>query len=192
MSAHQFLCPISRNHMQINELPLTGCYLLQPRVFQDIRGRFVKSLVASQFKALGLRTDFVEQYHSTSKAGVIRGMHFQAPPHEHAKLVYCAAGAITDVMLDLRKHSPTFGQAFALHLSAQSGHALYIAAGVAHGFKATEEPALLIYNVTSEYAPEHDEGVRWDSFGFDWGLETPVISERDRNFPALADYTSRF
>lgn len=178
--------------MQINELPLPGCYLLQPQYFQDMRGRFVKSLVASQLKAHGLRTDFVEQYHSTSSAGVIRGMHFQTPPHEHAKLVYCAAGGVTDVMLDLRTRSPTFGRAFALPLTAASGHALYIAAGVAHGFMSTEEPALMVYNVTSEYAPEHDKGVRWDSFGFDWGLETPVISERDRSFPTFADFPSPF
>ena len=95
-------------------------------------------------------------------------------------------------MLDLRKRSPTFGRAFALPLTAASGHALYIAAGVAHGFMAIEEPALMVYNVTSEYAPEHDKGVRWDSFGLDWGLETPVISERDRNFPTFADFPSPF
>lgn len=178
--------------MQINELPLPGCFLLQPTVFQDIRGCFVKSLVSSHLKAHGLRTDFVEQYHSTSGAGVIRGMHFQTPPHEHAKLVYCASGAATDVMLDLRKRSPTFGQAFAVSLTAESGYALYIAAGVAHGFMSTEEPALMIYNVTSEYAPEHDKGVRWDSFDFDWGLKAPVISERDRNLPEFADFQSPF
>ena len=178
--------------MQIKVLPIKGCYLLEPRVFQDKRGYFVKSLVASQLNAYGLCTDFVEQYYSTSSAGVIRGMHFQTPPQEHAKLVYCAAGGVTDVLLDLRKLSPTFGHAFALPLTAATGHALYITAGVAHGFMSTEEPALMVYNVTSEYAPEHDKGVRWDSFGFDWRIETPVISERDQNFPTFADFESPF
>lgn len=178
--------------MQLTELPINGCFRLQPRVFQDARGRFVKPLVVSQLHAHGLRTDFVEQYHSTSAPGVVRGMHFQTPPHEHAKLVYCAAGAVTDVLLDLRKQSPTFGQAISLPLTAESGHAVYIAAGVAHGFVATQEPALMVYNVTSEYAPHHDSGVRWDSFGFNWGVPLPVMSERDRSFSALADFVSPF
>jgi dTDP-4-dehydrorhamnose 3,5-epimerase len=178
--------------MQLTELPINGCFRLQPRVFQDARGRFVKPLVVSQLQAHGLRTDFVEQYHSTSAPGVIRGMHFQTPPHEHAKLVYCAAGAVTDVLLDLRKSSPTFGQAISLPLTAESGHAVYIAAGVAHGFVATQEPALMVYNVTSEYAPHHDCGVRWDSFGFNWGVSLSVMSERDRSFAALADFVSPF
>jgi dTDP-4-dehydrorhamnose 3,5-epimerase len=119
-------------------------------------------------------------------------MHFQTPPHEHAKLVYCAAGAVTDVLLDLRRQSCTYGQAIALPLTAESGQALYIAAGIAHGFFALEAPALMVYNVTSEYAPSQDAGVRWDSFGFDWGVSAPVMSERDRSFPALADFVSPF
>ncbi|MGB4346454.1 MAG: dTDP-4-dehydrorhamnose 3,5-epimerase family protein [Burkholderiaceae bacterium] len=178
--------------MQLTELPLKGCFRLQPSVFEDARGRFVKPLVAAQLQAHSLRTDFVEQYHSTSALGVIRGLHFQTPPHEHAKLVYCAAGAVTDVLLDLRRQSPTYGQAISLPLTAESGLALYIAAGVAHGFVATAEPALMIYNVTSEYAPDHDAGVRWDSFGFNWGVPTPVMSERDCGFPTLADFVSPF
>ncbi len=176
----------------MTELQISGCYLLQPRVFRDERGRFVKPLVASQLQTHGLRTDFVEQYHSTSAPGVIRGMHFQTPPHEHAKLVYCAAGAVTDVLLDLRRQSATYGQAIALPLTAESGQALYITAGIAHGFVALEAPALMVYNVTSEYAPSHDAGVRWDSFGFNWGVLAPVMSERDCSFPALADFVSPF
>lgn len=178
--------------MQIEALPLGGCFLLQPRVFEDARGRFVKPLVSSVLQAQGLRTDFVEQYYSTSNAGVIRGMHFQLPPHDHAKLVYCAAGGVTDVLLDLRTQSPTYGQHVRLSLTAASGRAVYIAAGVAHGFVATESPALLVYNVTSEYAPQHDAGVRWDSFGFDWGITAPINSDRDRSFPALQDFSSPF
>lgn len=178
--------------MEFTELPFSGCFVLQPRIFSDTRGRFVKPLVASQLHAHGLRTDFVEQYHSTSGSGVIRGMHFQTPPHEHAKLVYCAFGAVTDVLLDLRRQSPTYGLAVSLPLTAESGDALYLAAGIAHGFVAIAEPALMIYNTTSEYAPWHDSGVRWDSFGFDWGIVSPVISERDRGFPALADFASPF
>ena len=178
--------------MLLTELSLSGCYLLQPRVFEDSRGSFVKPLVHSVLQANGLRSDFVEQYYSTSVPGVIRGMHFQVPPHHHAKLVYCAAGAVTDVLLDVRVGSQTYGQYVSLSLTSASGHALYIAAGIAHGFIATEAPALLIYNVTSEYAPNHDSGVRWDSFGYKWPVEKPVISERDRSFSELAVFQSPF
>lgn len=178
--------------MKLTEQTLNGCYLLQSHVFQDSRGSFVKPFVASALQAHGLRTDFVEQYFSTSKPGVIRGMHFQTPPHEHAKLVYCAAGAVKDVLLDLRKQSATYGKVISLPLAAELGQALYIPVGIAHGFIAIEAPALMIYNVTSEYSPKHDNGVRWDSFGFDWSVTDPVISERDCRFPELADFVSPF
>lgn len=178
--------------MQLTELSLPGCYLLQPRLFSDARGRFVKPLVRSVLQAKGLCSDFVEQYYSTSKQDVIRGMHFQLPPRHHAKLVYCAAGGVNDVLLDLRKESGTYGRHLSLPLTADSGHAVYIGSGVAHGFIAIQEPALMIYNVTSEYAPGHDTGVRWDSFGYDWGVAQPIVSERDRGFPALAEFDSPF
>jgi len=148
--------------------------------------------VRSVLQAKGLCSDFVEQYYSTSRRDVIRGMHFQLPPHDHAKLVYCAAGGVNDVLLDLRKESGTYGWHVSVPLSADSGHAVYIARGVAHGFIATLEPALMIYNVTSEYAATHDTGVLWDSFGYDWGVARPIVSERDRGFPALAEFDSPF
>lgn len=178
--------------MEFTQLTLPGCYLIQPRVFQDARGRFVKPFVRSTLERHGLRSDFVEQYCSTSAPGVIRGMHFQLPPHDHAKLVYCAAGAVTDVLLDVRKQSPTYGQAIALPLTAESGHALYLAAGIAHGFVATDEPALMVYNVTSEYSPTHDAGVRWDSFGYDWEVDDPVLSQRDLGFPTFNAFQTPF
>lgn len=178
--------------MDIDPLPLGGCYTLQPRVFQDLRGSFVKSLVASEFEARGLRTDFVEQYHSTSRAGVIRGMHFQVPPLDHAKLVYCASGAVNDVLLDLRYGSPTFGQSCAVALSCESGAAVYLPSGIAHGFIAVREPALMVYNVTAEYSSTHDTGIRWDSFGFDWGISSPIVSDRDRGLPTFASFTTPF
>jgi dTDP-4-dehydrorhamnose 3,5-epimerase len=178
--------------MQITELGIPQCYLLEPQVFRDIRGNFVKPFVTSLLKRRGLRTDFVEQYYSTSVSGVVRGMHFQVPPYDHAKLVYCAVGGVTDVLLDLRKKSPTFGQYLSVDLSADSGRAIYIESGVAHGFIVTAGPALLVYNVTSEYASQHDAGVRWDSFGFNWGGGQPVISNRDKNFPPLCEFDTPF
>ncbi|MDP3858302.1 MAG: dTDP-4-dehydrorhamnose 3,5-epimerase [Stagnimonas sp.] len=178
--------------MEMNELAVAGCFVVVPRLFRDARGRFVKPVVSSVLRAKGLRSDFVEQYYSTSAKGVIRGMHFQLPPHDHAKLVYCAAGAVQDVLLDLRVGSPTFGRYCTLTLSDENAHAVYIPSGVAHGFVGLQEPGLLVYNVTSEYAPTHDSGVRWDSFGFDWPVGQPVMSDRDRAFPTLAEFESPF
>lgn len=178
--------------MKFTELSLKGCFKFEPRLFRDSRGTFVKTLITSELKKNGLQTNFVEQYHTTSSIGVIRGMHFQKPPHDHVKIVYCAWGAVNDVLLDLRKLSPTYGQAIKLKLTAESGIALYLAPGVAHGFIATEEPALMIYNVTTEYVPSHDTGIRWDSFGFDWGTIQSVTSERDKKFPTLAEFKTPF
>lgn len=178
--------------MEIEELPLKECFLIRPRVFEDLRGRFVKPIIASELETKGLCFNFVEQYHSISKAGVIRGMHFQMPLYDHVKLVYCALGEVTDVILDLRRDSSMYGQYFSLSLSDASGQALYLASGVAHGFMATREPALMVYNVSTEYAPEHDAGVWWDSFGFEWWLEKLIVSERDRNFPTLENFLTPF
>lgn len=178
--------------MEFLELDIAGCYRIQPRVFRDARGSFVKVMVQTMLKRHGLRTDFVEQYYSTSDAGIVRGMHFQSPPHEHAKLVYCANGAVLDVLLDLRKNSPSFGSHCTVSLNSETGVVLYIAPGVAHGFAALKAPALMVYNVTSEYAPAHDLGIRWDSFNCNWPIQDPVISARDSSFPGFSNFESPF
>lgn len=123
---------------------------------------------------------------------MIRGMHFQTPPAQHAKIVFCPVGEILDVVLDLRKNSPTFGQHFSQILSAENHLALYIPEGCAHGFRALTEGAMTFYLVSSVHNPAHDKGIRWDSFGFDWGAEAPVMSERDGSFPQMQDYDSPF
>jgi dTDP-4-dehydrorhamnose 3,5-epimerase len=177
---------------ETRETGLQGCLLLQPRVLDDARGRFVKTFHNEAFRALGLETGFVEQYYSHSHRGVVRGMHFQKPPAQHAKLVYCVHGEVFDVVLDLRSGSPTYGETRSFTLSAEQGNALYIPAGMAHGFCATSELATLVYNVTSVYAPEHDDGVRWDSIGVEWPTASPLVSPRDAAFVALADFQSPF
>jgi dTDP-4-dehydrorhamnose 3,5-epimerase len=177
--------------MEFEPLAINGAFLIRPNVAADSRGRFVKPFAVSLFKSNNLRTDFVEQYYSFSKPGVIRGMHFQSPPHQHVKLVYCAFGMIKDVLLDLRK-GLSYGQFLSLTLSSDTGEALYIPEGVAHGFATVSNSALVLYNVTSEYQPEHDYGVRWDSFGFDWGINNPILSTRDRDFPRLDEFSTRF
>jgi dTDP-4-dehydrorhamnose 3,5-epimerase len=119
-------------------------------------------------------------------------MHFQLPPHQHSKIVFCSKGAILDVIVDLRKDSPTFGQFHAEELSESNHLAYYIPEGFAHGFKALTDDALTYYLVSSEYHKDSDTGIRWDSFGFNWNCNNPIISERDKSFVALKDFQSLF
>jgi dTDP-4-dehydrorhamnose 3,5-epimerase len=169
----------------------SGCYLIQPIKRSDNRGYFVKTFHLHEFETLGLETNFVESYFSWSKRDVIRGLHFQTPPHDHAKLVYCPMGQVLDVVVDLRLNSPTFQKVMSIQLSETQANMLYIPSGIAHGFAALSQ-ALLVYSVTSIHEPAHDAGIRWDSIPFDWQIRNPIVSTRDREFPRLTDFTSPF
>lgn len=176
--------------MQTTSLP--GCYELLPRVASDPRGRFVKTFHRDWFQDLGLQSDFVEQYYSVSCHRVLRGLHFQLPPHDQAKLVYCVSGCVMDVVVDLRRFSPSYGCFVCFELSAERSNMVYLDAGLAHGFYTLTETAALVYNVTSVYAPTHDAGIHWDSVGVPWPDDAPVLSDRDRSFPTLAEFDSPF
>lgn len=178
--------------MEIRPTTIPGCFELVPRVMRDERGSFTKVFHQQAFRAAGLRTDFAEEYYSWSKRGVLRGLHFQTPPHEHAKLVYCPQGRVMDVALDLRRGSPTYGQHCTLQLDGDSGNMLYLPAGLAHGFYTLSEQALMVYKVTSVYAPDSDAGILWDSAHIAWPDRQPVTSLRDRGFPALDAFDSPF
>jgi dTDP-4-dehydrorhamnose 3,5-epimerase len=171
---------------------IPGLRLLRPRIAADSRGRFVKIMHAAFFAAHGLRTDFREQYYSVSTRGVIRGFHFQVPPMEHVKLVTCLSGRVMDVVVDLRRGSPQFGNHEIFDLSAASGTILYIPVGCAHGFLTQSESATLFYDVSSVYAPDCDRGIRWDSAGVAWPVADAIISPRDRDLPRLAEFDSPF
>lgn len=178
--------------MDFVPLALPGCFEIRPKAFRDARGSFAKPFVASRFAAHGLPTVFAEEYYSSSQRGVVRGMHFQTPPHEHGKLVYCVRGEVLDVIVDLRRGSPTYGHHHQIRLDESHPVAVYMPAGLAHGFCALSDDATLIYKVTSEHAPAHDCGVRWDSVGVVWPVDAPIVSDRDRAFPALGDFVSPF
>src|SRR3954462_6088312 len=137
--------------MQFVETALPGVIELRPAVSRDRRGTFVKPFRHDLFAQRGLRTDFAEEYWSVSEARVLRGLHFQVPPHEHAKLVYCVAGRVLDAALDLRVGSPTFGRHALFQLDAADGKCVYIPAGLAHGFYVLQPPAIMVYKVTSLY-----------------------------------------
>ena len=176
----------------IRESGIPGCIEIQPAVHEDPRGRFVKVFHETEFRKLGLETEFREEYYSTSRRNVIRGMHFQAPPFDHVKLVYCTEGSVFDVAVDLRRNSPHFGQFASFELGAEKGNAIYIAKGFAHGFCVTSANATLVYKVSTVYSPAHDQGIRWDSVGIPWPSELPLVSDRDGALPPLADFRSPF
>ena len=178
--------------MKINETALSGVFILEQSVFKDPRGAFVKIFQESFFKERGLECDFKENYYTRSKEDVIRGMHFQTPPYDHAKLVTVIHGTILDVILDLRKGSPTFGQYETFELSRENRKSIYIPRGFAHGFTVLGESAIAYYMVTSEYNAEHDCGIRYDSFGLDWPVVNPIVSDRDKAFPAFSEFKSPF
>lgn len=145
--------------------------------------------------ALGIDAEFVQDNHSLSKlAGTIRGLHFQTPPHAQAKLVRCTAGRIMDYAVDVRRGSPTWGRWLGAELSAENGHQLWVPVGFAHAFVTLEPDTEVVYKVTADYAPAHDGGIRWDSVPIDWPLPAsgPVLSEKDKALPGLAEFDSPF
>ena len=178
--------------IQLTEAKLPGCYVLQFPAFRDQRGTFVKTMQRSVFAEHGLEAEFHEVFYTVSGKDVLRGMHVQLPPHGHAKLVYCTAGAVCDMALDLRVGSPTFGRHEVHELSGLAQNAIYLPRGMAHGFYVREEPAVVVYHVTTEHDPAHDTGVLWNSFGAPWPTADPVISSRDMGFATLAQFESPF
>jgi len=172
--------------MIVKATQLDGVFEIENKVFEDHRGKFVKTFHEDAFKSHGLEYDFKESFYSVSKKNVLRGMHFQLPPHDHAKLVYVTDGEILDVAVDIRKNSPTFGEYFSTKLSSGNAKSLYMSKGFAHGFLTLSNSATVTYLTTTIHAPEHDSGIRWDSFGFDWwGCDNPIISNRDEAFEGL-------
>lgn len=172
--------------------PIPECFEIQPRVFDDERGRFVKVFHQDAFTKLDLQTEFAEEYYSVSRRGVIRGLHFQTPPMDHVKLVYCVQGEVLDVVLDLRVGSPTFGKVATFALSASKANFVYLPKGLAHGFCVLSDEATLVYKVSTAYSAEHDSGVLWNSIDLDWPTKNPILSERDRTFRPFSEFDSPF
>jgi dTDP-4-dehydrorhamnose 3,5-epimerase len=181
-----------KNSIRFTECRLPGCFLLDFPAFRDHRGLFVKSFRQSDFQQRGLEYDFTESFYTESGENVLRGMHFQLPPADHAKLVYCISGAIFDMALDLRVGSPTYGEHESYELSAEYNNAAYLPRGIAHGFFVRSAPAVVVYQVTSEHSPEHDTGIRWDSFSAKWPQSAPVVSRRDEGLTPFQQFNSPF
>ncbi|MDR0824620.1 MAG: dTDP-4-dehydrorhamnose 3,5-epimerase family protein [Prevotella sp.] len=171
---------------------IDGLIILETNHFKDDRGSFQKLFNYDFFRENGLDTDFREFYYSISKKDVIRGMHFQLPPCDHSKLVYVSKGRIRDVVLDLRTDSKTYKQFFSIELDDAAARYLYISKGLAHGFLSLEDDTIVNYAQTSCYSKEHDSGIKFDSFGFDWQINNPIVSGRDSNFESLVNLKSNF
>ena len=180
--------------MQVEDTALAGVRRITPRRFGDARGFFAETWNARTFAGLGIDATFVQDNHSLSEAvGTLRGLHFQAPPHAQGKLVRCARGALTDVVVDIRRGSPTYGRWIAEDLTEADGAMLWVPEGFAHGFVTRAPATEIAYKCTGFYAPEAEGAVRWDSVGIDCRLEgPPVLSAKDAAAPPLAALDSPF
>ena len=164
---------------------LPGVVLIVPKVFGDARGFLMETYKRSEFEAAGLPVALVQENHSRSSRGTLRGLHYQREPKAQGKLVRVILGEIFDVAVDIRADSPTYGKWFGATLSADNRKSLYIPPGFAHGFCVTSEEAEVIYKTTAEYAPDHEFGIRWDdpALGIEWPVTAPTLSERDKVWP---------
>ncbi len=177
---------------KIKDTLIPGCFEIVPRLMEDKRGRFVKVFHQREYEKLGLQTSFLEEYYSFSEKSVVRGLHFQAPPSDHVKLVYCVHGEVKDVVVDIRKGSPTFGKTVSIILSAKNANLLYIPSGLAHGFCVTSKNAIMVYKVSTIYDPTRDNGIHWNSININWPTKNPIISTRDSEFPTLDKFQTPF
>jgi len=178
--------------MKIVKNLLNDCFLLEPISFIDSRGSFTKCFSREVFAELDLSLNIYEQFYTFSKKDVVRGMHFQTPPFDHDKLVTCMKGKVVDVVLDLRKESSNYGKVDSCLLDSNKNSMIYIPKGFAHGFLSLEDDSCLLYNVTSRYEPNNDEGILWDSIDFNWPCSKPIISSRDLQQIPFEDYNSPF
>jgi dTDP-4-dehydrorhamnose 3,5-epimerase len=174
--------------MHVTQTELPGVLIVEPQVFKDRRGFFYESYSQQLYQGHGIEAQFVQDNHSRSSYGTLRGLHYQATPGQ-AKLVRVVVGEVYDVAVDIRQHSPTFGRWVGVTLSAENHRQLYIPVGYAHGFCVTSSAAEFLYKVSSYYDPQAERGVAWDDpdLAIPWPVQEPVLSDRDRAHPRLAD-----
>jgi len=177
--------------MKLISTDIGGVFIVENFDFKDERGRFVKAFNQNLFLKHNIIFESKEIYYSISNKDVIRGMHFQLPPFEHAKLIYVTSGSIIDVVLDIRVNSETYGRLISIGLEAHK-NSIYVPIGCAHGFKSLKDDTTVVYNQTTCYSKEHDCGILWNSFNFNWNTNNPIISERDKQFKPFNDFTSPF
>ncbi len=181
--------------MEVKKFPIAGLIEFVPRVFADDRGVFFETFSARLMAEAGAAAQWVQDNQSNSKKGVLRGLHFQRPPHAQAKLVRVGQGRALDVAVDLRAGSPTYGQHQLVELTADRANLFYIPEGFAHGFMALEENTVFLYKCSDYYAPATEGGLRWDDpdLAIDWGTEVlPLVSGKDNELPDFRGFESPF
>ena len=180
--------------MKFTELSLWGAYKIEPQVFTDERGFFFEQYSEDKFKDAGISASFVQDNHSCSHKGVLRGLHFQNPPFAQDKLVYASRGTIYDVIVDIREGSDTYGQWEGIELSDENHLMLYVPKGFAHGFCVLSDVAVFQYKVSNYYAPDHEGGLMWDDpdLAIEWPVDDPIVADKDAHYPAFEKFESRF
>jgi len=180
--------------MELIETGIKDLWIIKPRVFEDPRGYFFESYNQQSFARHGLNMNFVQDNQSLSHRGVLRGLHFQAPPHSQGKLVRVITGAVLDVVVDIRKGSPTFGRHFAIELNEEEKTMFYVPEGFAHGFATLRDHTIFSYKCTQVYHKESEGCLLWNdpALGIDWKLESPLLSEKDLLGIPLKDLQSPF
>lgn len=174
--------------MIFRKTKLSGAFIIDLEPFQDQRGLFARTFCQKEFAAMGHRKDFVQFNHSrTTQKGTIRGLHYQKAPHAEIKLIRCIRGAVYDVIVDLRKDSPSFLEYIGIELSAENMRMIYVPEGFAHGFQTLENNTELIYHHTAFYFPDAEGGLKFDDpkLGIEWPLPTTEISEKDNKYALL-------
>nr|WP_223211916.1 dTDP-4-dehydrorhamnose 3,5-epimerase [Thermococcus henrietii] len=178
---------------EFERLEIPDVVLIKPKVFGDERGFFMETYKKPDFESAGIKGEFVQDNHSRSRYGVLRGLHFQREPYAQAKIVRVVRGVIYDVAVDLRKNSPTFGRWVGVILSEFNKWQLYVPRGFAHGFVVLSEVADVVYKVDNVYAPDYEGGIIWNDpeLSIDWPVDEPIISEKDRKWPTLKEAVER-
>ena len=175
---------------EFEKTQLPDVILVKPKIFGDARGFFMETYKKTEFAKNGIDIEFVQDNHSKSTKGVLRGLHYQKEPKAQAKLVRCIHGKVFDVAVDIRKNSPYFGKWTGAILSSENKHMLYIPEGFAHGFVVLSDEAELFYKASDEYSPEHDRGIKWNDpdINIDWGIDfKPLVSKKDDRQPLLKE-----
>ena len=180
--------------MEISKTALDGLLIIKPDVFRDDRGYFFESFNIEKFSKEGLDVTFMQDNESLSMKGVIRGLHFQIPPFEQAKLVRVVKGSALDLAVDLRKSSSTYGKWTSVLLTGENKWMFWIPAGFAHGFATLEEDTVFFYKCTKVYNKESERSILWNDpdINIKWGIEKPIISERDKSAKGFREFKSPF
>jgi dTDP-4-dehydrorhamnose 3,5-epimerase len=180
--------------MQVTKTFIEGLLVIQPTIFQDARGYFYEPYNRKVFTEIGISEEFVQDNQSFSQKGVIRGLHFQNPPHAQAKLLRILQGSIWDVAVDIRKSSPTYGKYFGIELSAENKTIFYVPKGFAHGFLTLEDNTVLLYKCSDFYNKPSEESLVWNDpdVAISWNVSDPILSEKDLKGKTLKDLKSQF